>query len=219
MSTESAKYPRTPHLPCSPGAGSDDKVLGSVDHLLNIPVVLTEKMDGSNLCMTRHAVFARSHNGPPTHPSFDFAKQLHGELRHAIPDGFSVFGEYLYAVHSIVYSDLPGHFLVFGVREDTTGKWWSWEMVKQMAEELRLPTVPYMATKMFRRADDFETVCKALTTDHASSCGETTEGVVLRVAEEYTDPSVSVAKYVRANHVQTTEHWTHQEIRKNGLRK
>lgn len=217
MSTESAKYPRTPHLPCSPGAGSDDKVLGSVEHLLNIPVVLTEKMDGSNLCMTRHAVFARSHNGPPTHESFDFAKQLHSGICHTIPDDVSVFGEYLFALHSISYTDLPGYFLIFGVREDTTGEWWSWEMVKEMAREMGMPTVPYVATKIFRRAEDFETVCKTLTS-MASSCGHTREGVVLRVADEYRDPSTSLAKYVRANHVTSSTHWAHQELKRNGLK-
>lgn len=231
----SDKYPRTYHLPFSPGATSDDKMLSSVDHFLNVPVVLTEKMDGSNLCMTREAVFARSHNGPPTHESFNFAKQLHAGIRHSIPDGLSVFGEYLFAVHSIVYSDLPGYFLIFGVREDATGKWWSWEMVEEMAKDLGMPTVPVLhKSSTFIAADGkeywqglFETEgqlkaeskLEYLFRNGGAWENNISEGFVIRLAGEFTDFSKSVAKYVRANHVQTTTHWTQQELRKNGLRK
>lgn len=216
--TESKKYPRTPHLPFSPGAGSDDKVLDSAEHFLNVPVVLTEKMDGSNLCMTNKAIFARSHNGPPTHASFDFAKQLHSQVRHSIPDGLSVFGEYVYAVHSIPYTHLPGYFLIFGVREDTTDKWWSWEMVEEMAKELNVPTVPVKSCSIQYPSE------KALQTgieffmSTSPIYGTATEGFVIRLAGEFTDFSKSVAKYVRANHVQTTQHWSQQEIKKNWLK-
>ena len=37
----SAKYPRTPHLPWSPGASADDKRLSSADHLLDRRIVIT----------------------------------------------------------------------------------------------------------------------------------------------------------------------------------
>jgi hypothetical protein len=216
--SESKKYPRTPHLPFSPGKGADDKVLDSVDHLLNVPLVLTEKMDGSNLCMTKEALFARSHSGPPTHPSFDLAKQLHAQVRGAIPNGLSIFGEYLYALHSIPYTDLPGYFLVFGVREDTTGKWWSWEMTKEMAKELNLPTIPYCATKIFRSDRDLQEVLEKLMLLPSNGGGKAREGHVVRISDEFTDFSKSVAKWVRKGHVQTDTHWAHQEITKNTLK-
>lgn len=225
MSTESAKYPRTPHLPFSPGGTSDDKILDDVEHFLNVPIVLTEKMDGSNLCMTREAVFARSHNGPPTHESFNFAKQLHASVRHSIPDGLSIFGEYLFAVHSIVYSDLPGYFLIFGVREDATGKWWSWEMVTEMAKELGMPTVPLLYDSAiygkFETKGQLSSTVKLefLFANKGKWENDITEGVVIRLAGEYTDFHKSVAKYVRANHVQTTQHWTQKEVERNGLRR
>jgi ATP-dependent RNA circularization protein (DNA/RNA ligase family) len=212
----SEKYPRTFHVPWSPGATSDDKRLVSVDHLLNVPLVITEKMDGSNLCMTKHTVYARSHNGPPTHLSFDYAKSIHSSVRHSIPDGVSVFGEYLFAVHSILYETLPGYFLIFGVREDATGKWWSWEMVQEMAAELGMPTVPYCATKIFRSEIDLIEVSERLA-ELPSKYGDFREGHVFRVAGEFTDFSKSVAKWVRVNHVTSSTHWMHQEIKRNKL--
>lgn len=43
------KYGRTYHLPQSPGATSDDKIMRSVDGLVAAnEVVFTEKMDGEN---------------------------------------------------------------------------------------------------------------------------------------------------------------------------
>lgn len=209
-------------------------MLTSVDHFLNVPVVITEKMDGSNLCMTRHAVFARSHNGPPTHASFDLAKSLHASVRLAIPEHLSVFGEYLFAVHSIRYEQLPGYFLIFGVREDTTGKWWSWDMVEEIACELGLPTVPVLQkSSKFVAADgneywqglfetekqlESESKLEYLIKNGGKWENDISEGYVVRLADEYTDFSKSVAKWVRKNHVQTDQHWMFKEIERNKLK-
>lgn len=46
------KYPRTAHLPFSPGATNDDRIMSAADfeRLLAMPeFVVTEKMDGGNL--------------------------------------------------------------------------------------------------------------------------------------------------------------------------
>jgi hypothetical protein len=45
------------------------------------------------------------------------------------------------------------------------------------------------------------------------------EGYVVRVYDEfkYDDFNTHVAKYVRENHVQTSQHWLHQQIVKNQL--
>ncbi|MFE9924807.1 RNA ligase family protein, partial [Streptomyces sp. NPDC005774] len=41
-------YPRTPHLPWSPGAASDDIRAGDLSGLRGREVVVTEKLDGEN---------------------------------------------------------------------------------------------------------------------------------------------------------------------------
>ncbi|MEV0787225.1 RNA ligase family protein [Streptomyces sp. NPDC050423] len=41
-------YPRTPHLPWSPGAASDDVRLADLAGLTGTEVVVTEKLDGEN---------------------------------------------------------------------------------------------------------------------------------------------------------------------------
>lgn len=40
------KYPRTPHLPWSPGASEEDLVADTVTGFLGRRVIVTEKMDG-----------------------------------------------------------------------------------------------------------------------------------------------------------------------------
>lgn len=217
----SAKYPRSFHLPWSPGGTSDDKRLAAADvaPLLGAEIVVTEKCDGSNLTYTRKNVFSRSHSGPPGHASFDLAKATHGQIGYLIPDGISVFCEYCYAVHSIEYEGLPDYSLVFGVRDDARGVWWEWDMVVAQAADLGLPTVPVL----FRGAVGTERELEALTTALAaepSEFGGPREGVVVRRAGEFLDADFArnIAKWVRSDHVTTDEHWTHQAVRPQRLR-
>ncbi|WP_394850209.1 RNA ligase family protein [Pendulispora brunnea] len=215
----SSKYPRSFHLPWSPGGTSDDKRLHDVSGLLGVELVVTEKCDGSNLTYTRHSVFSRSHAGPPSHPSFDLAKATHARLGYLISEGTSVFCEYCYAVHSIEYRALPDYSLVFGVRDDQSGTWWEWDMVTAQAADLGLPTVPVL----FRGILETERQLQALTEDLAaqpSAFGGIREGVVVRRAAVFgnTEFPRSLAKWVRKDHVTTDEHWMHQSITPQRLR-
>lgn len=133
------KYPRTYHLPDSPSATKDDRRLDTYDHFLNVPVILTEKMDGSNVAMTDEHLFARSHNGPPSHPSFSRLKALHSVLKSQIPPNYTLYGEWCEAIHTLRYDEIdqdrlfsstPTTPLVIATR--TTGggfvgnRWESW---------------------------------------------------------------------------------------------
>ena len=214
----SIKYPRSFHLPWSPGGTSDDKRLHDVSGLLGVDLVFTEKCDGSNLTYTRTQVFSRSHSGPPSHRSFDRAKATHARLGHLVSEGLSVFCEYCYAVHSIQYDALPDYSLVFGVRDDETGVWWDWDMVVMQAMDLGLPTVPVV----FRGTVATEAALQSLTDTLSalpSAFGGTREGVVVRRAASFADTDFSryLAKWVRRNHVTTDEHWMHQNIQPQRL--
>lgn len=209
----SDKYPRTPHLPWSPGGTSDDKRLSSIDNFVGKELLITEKMDGSNVCLTSTNVFARSHSGVPSHASFDLLKAQHAQIKHKIDAGLSVFGEWIYAVHSINYTKLPSYFMIFGVRDDETGEWYSWDLVEELAKDLGFPTVPVL----FR---GYTSDLEQLTTDlskNPSTCGPEKEGVVVRILGALEEHTFNMAKYVRKNHVQTDDHWMHKEITKNLL--
>jgi len=128
-----------------------------------------------------------------------------------------IFGENLYAVHSIEYRKLEYHFYVFGIREQ--GHWLSWEETQFYANMLDLPMVPVIKMESTpKEQQPFETEMLTLATgsgvfepfDTYDKKATTMEGIVSRNADEY--PVVAFAqnvfKYVRKGHVKTDEHWT-----------
>ena len=188
--------------------------MASVAGLIGTEIVVTEKLDGSNMALTRDALYARSHSGPPSHPSFAWAKALQARIGSQIEPGITLFGEYCYAVHSIVYGELPGYFFLFGVRDDQSGAWWEWDLVTAQAGLLDLPTVP----ELYRGSVPSEAALEALIRrlgGGTSVFGGDREGIVARVTRAFNDTEFPqfLGKYVRADHVQTDEHWMFQEIR------
>lgn len=215
---ESPKYNRTFHLPWSPGGTSDDKIATDLNILLSNDIVITEKMDGSNTSLELGGCFARTHSGPPNHPSFDPLKALHASIKHKIPDGVQLFGEWLYAKHSIAYDKLPHHFMLFNVRTLFDNVWYSWEEIKLWAEEISVPTVPVLFEGRISTEKELKSKIEELVAQ-PSACGGEREGVVVRIQESFTDSVFSkcVMKWVRSNHVQTSDHWKNQVIIKNKL--
>ena len=220
----SEKYPRTPHLPGSPGATRDDRTLGSLAPFAGRRLVVTEKLDGSNVALTSEAggVFARSHSGPPRHGSFDELKAVHAALAASIPAGLTLFGEWCHAVHSIEYPGLPGPGpYLFAVRDDGEGRWRSYEDVEVLAGVLEMATVPAICAGYAERTEDVERLVRdALASRTArasgSAFGPEREGIVLRRADGFYDVDfpLAVAKWVRAGHVNTDDHWAHGEVRR-----
>lgn len=205
-------------MPFSPGGTGDDRRLEDVKAFLGRSVVLTEKMDGSNLCFTRENVFARSHSGAPQHPSFDMAKSLHANIRHALPDGISLFGEWCFAVHSIAYETLPGYFFLFGARDDVKDSWFSWDEVEMFAEDFGFQTVPVLGSEEFQDGRRLEKYVTALASG-PSTFGPSREGIVLRWADgfEGIEFDQAVAKWVRSGHLNTDDHWRHQAVTRQRL--
>ena len=200
------KYPRTPHLPFSPGLSKQEKVCKNLSFLKQ-DVVITEKRDGSNVCLADTGLFARSHSGSPTHSSFDWLKVKYDCVKSLIPEDTFIFGEWLYAKHSIHYTALKDYLEVFAVCANNT--FLSWEDTEKFCTDRNFMMVPL--------------IFKGRTTikDIAKYCvgNEHKEGIVVRAARSFSleEFSACVAKWVRPNHVQTTEHWTNQKITRNLL--
>lgn len=127
----SEKYGRTYHYPFSPGTTSDDRINHTYwEDIRQISTLVhTEKLDGENNCLSRYGVFARSHVAPTTSPWTSQLRQRWELLKNDLGD-IELFGENLYAVHSIEYKRLETHFYVFAVR--CLDKWLSWDEVNFM---------------------------------------------------------------------------------------
>lgn len=198
MTTKRTKYPRTPHLPWSPGSTSDDKVITpeNLNFLESCDVVITEKLDGENTTIYTDYCHARSLEGRH-HPSRDWIKQFQFQIGYMIPDGWRVCGENMFAKHSIFYDGLTTYFYVFSVWEED--RCLSWGETLAFCEKLGLKTVPVIYKGPWKKID----------LPVGSDVGNEIEGYVVRNQEAflYADFGKNVAKYVRANHVQTDKHW------------
>lgn len=213
-----SKYPRTYHLPWSPGGTSDDKKLKSVDSFLSKELVITEKLDGANSCLSPQGVFARSHGKITSHPAFDHLKGLWGGIVHLLEEDEEIFGENCFAVHSIAYNELSAYFYVFNIRKNN--RWLSFDEVEKRSQELGLSVVPILYRGSIKKESDLERLTESFM-KNPSQFGGPIEGMVIRIASGFPDEdfSKSVAKYVRANHVQTDDHWKYQQIVKQTLKK
>lgn len=214
----SLKYNRTLHLPWSPGGTKYDRMAKSVTNLLNRKIIITEKMDGSNVSLEVENCFARTHASAPNHPSFDALKALHASAKYGIPGGMQIFGEWCYALHSIAYSGLSSYFLAFAARDIHTMNWKNWDYVQNIANDIGVTTVPILWEGIIKSQLDLRNLTELLA-KQPSACGGVREGVVVRVYDSFEDSKFSdnVMKFVRKNHVQTTDHWKNQEIVKNKL--
>jgi hypothetical protein len=201
------KYPRTPHLPWSPGWTSDDVRKTSVDQFIGKEIVITEKMDGENTTMYTNYIHARSIDSRH-HRSRDWVKRLHATLKCNIPQGWRLCGENLYAKHAIHYYALPSYFLLFSIW-DENNDCLSWDQTLEWAEILGLNTPAILYRGLWNQAwfDKF-----SIETDQC-------EGYVVRLSEgyHYDEFTQCVAKWVRASHVQSDKHWMHAAIIANHM--
>ena len=217
----SHKYPRTYHFPLSPGTTSDDRIAKSFDCLLHEPIVITEKLDGENTCLNQYGVFARSHAAPTRNPWAGYLWDTWNELHRQLGN-LELFGESLYAVHSLVYNNLESYFYLFAIREGE--RWLSWEEVEFYAALLQFPTVPVLyKSRIVELPEELNTHPKEKLTSLIEQMVQQPsalsnpelgfvqrEGIIARVAREFPDEAFAqcVYKWVRKNHVKTDQHWT-----------
>ncbi|WP_381795008.1 RNA ligase family protein [Streptomyces niveus] len=199
-------YPRTVHVPWSPGVAADDVRVGDLDGLRGREVVVTEKMDGENTTLYGDGLHARSLDSGH-HPSRAWVKALQGRIGGRIPDGVRVCGENMYARHSIAYEDLDSWFYGFSVWD---GEWClGWDETVRVLRGLGIP-VPGV---LWRGVFDERTL-RGLKLDPARQ-----EGYVVRTVEGFGHEEFGrrLAKWVRPHHVQTDTHWMHAAVVENGL--
>ena len=204
------KYGRTYHLPISPGASSDDKVMVSLEQLAVDDLVITEKMDGENTTIHDRGSHARSPDSR-YHSSRDWLKAFASSVSPQLAPGERVVGENLYARHSIGYDDLASYFLGFAwiIGDEIQ----SWDDTLVRFAQLGIVPVPTLYRGAFTPGL-FESI--AATLDVSKQ-----EGFVVRVATAFPESNMSthLAKYVRNAHVQDETHWMKAQLIPNRLAK
>lgn len=160
------KYPRTQHLQGSRSQPGDED-------LSDVPfsaiagrfVVAEEKIDGGNSGISFDAegklwLQSRGHylTGGVREKHFNLFKQwasCHADrLRDVLQDRFVMYGEWLYAKHTIFYDRLPHYFMEFDVLDTKTGEFLSTERRHEMLRGLPIVSVPVLWAGPPRRLED-----------------------------------------------------------------
>ncbi|AMV22850.1 hypothetical protein VT84_00460 [Gemmata sp. SH-PL17] len=127
------KYPRTRHLIGSRlQPGDEDLDAVPVSELRGKHVVIEEKMDGANCGISFGPDYAlrlqsRGHYliGGPRERQFDLLKQWAGaisdRLLDRLTDRFVMYGEWMYAKHTVYYDALPHFFMEFDILDTEAG--------------------------------------------------------------------------------------------------
>jgi hypothetical protein len=127
------KYPRTPHLQGSRvQPGDEDLDCLPFSDLTGRHVVVEEKVDGANAAISfdrrgRPRLQSRGHflSGGPRERQFTafkaWAAGMAWALWSVLGSRYVLYGEWLFAKHTVFYDALPHHFLEFDVLDTSTG--------------------------------------------------------------------------------------------------
>lgn len=156
------KYPRTPHIQGSRlQAGDEDLSQRRFSEIAGRHVVIEEKIDGANSAISftddgELRLQSRGHflTGGSREKHYDLFKQwavvqqekLHSVLRNR----YVMYGEWMYAKHSIFYDKLPHYFMEFDVLDRETGKFLDTSSRHELLKDLPISSVPVLASGSFR---------------------------------------------------------------------
>jgi len=134
--------------------------------LLNGKVTITEKMDGANVGIVRyrdtfHLQKRGSLVGDSEHAQFNFFKawsyQNYDKIMQ-IPKGTVLYGELMYAKHTIFYDRLPDYFLAFAWLNKGSNRYYKWDEMKTLCDNIGFHTVPLLHQGYVDRMELFDMI-------------------------------------------------------------
>jgi hypothetical protein len=229
------KYPRTPHLSGSTGT-DDDRHLDAADSksfLSDPSLIVEEKIDGTNVGIHfttagKMVLQCRGHLiTEGMHPQYDLFKQWavvkRVTLEERLTDQFILFGEWMYARHSVYYRKLPHFFFEFDIYDKDSESFLNLDRRLDLLEGTGIHTVPVIHTGAISEVD-LESLIAPSKFDSQFDNPQTgrtdnlMEGVYLRTESQ---GAVSGrAKFVRPEFVEKVKqstHWQHQTMVPNLL--
>jgi hypothetical protein len=248
------KYPRTPHIQGSrlqPGDEDLDSVPFST--IANEYVVVEEKVDGANAAISFDAqgqlrLQSRGHylTGGSRERHFNLFKQWanthYAALWNVLRDRYILYGEWLYAKHTVFYDSLPHYFLEYDLLDRTSCEFLSTAARRELLKGVPLASVPVLFTGKLQshqqlisllqqsqfiqtgHIDRLRQICIEQGLDVDRSILQTNqsllmEGLYIKVETE--ELTVARYKYVRADFLttilQADSHWLSRPIIPNQL--
>jgi hypothetical protein len=160
------KYPRTRHLAGSAlQPGDEDLPRADIAELRGRHLVVEEKLDGANAAVSftpdgRLLLQSRGHYlvGGPRERHFDrlkaFAAAHKEQLWRVLGARYVVYGEWLYAKHTIFYDRLPEYFVEFDVLDREADEFLSTARRLELLAPLGLAHAPVLAEGPLGREDE-----------------------------------------------------------------
>ncbi len=160
------KYPRTPHLEGSrlqPGDEDLNQIPFNV--ILGRHIVVEEKCDGANAAISFGAngellLQSRGHylTGGYRERHFDLFKQwatVHKDALYAVLGRrYILYGEWMYAKHTVYYDALPHYFLEFDLFDRETGAFLDTPTRRAMLRDAPIVSVPVLGEGVFASREE-----------------------------------------------------------------
>lgn len=254
MDNRIIKYPRTPHIEGSRlQPGDEDLSQVSFECIAGKHIVIEEKIDGANAAISfdpqgNLLLQSRGHylTGGYRERHYNLFKQWANIHQYALWERlgcrYVMYGEWMYAKHSIYYDALPHYFMEFDILDRETGSFLDTPSRRKLTEGLPLCSVPVLAEGRYDKMNDvlkFLGNSRFISHDHIAhlrtaaekegldadricretDCSRTMEGLYIKVEEK--GRVVQRVKYVRSSFMQSIEqsasHWLERPIVPNGL--
>jgi hypothetical protein len=229
------KYPRTPHLFGSKGT-DDDKHLGSEESksfIADPSLIVEEKLDGTNVGIHftrsgRVVLQCRGHEiTEGMHPQYDLFKQWTAVkrpvLEATLASQFILYGEWLYAKHSVHYRRLPHYFFEFDIYDKDAERFLSLEKRLAMLQGTGLMTVPVLhrgpvSFDQLRSLIGPSAFASRFENPTTSRADNLMEGLYCRTeANGYVSSRAKMVRLEFVEKVKQSEHWQHQPMLPNEL--
>lgn len=159
------KYPRTAHIEGSGLQKGDDGDRVPFVELIGKPLVVEEKVDGANVGIWfrddgEAVVQSRGHVllGGPGEAQFALLKtwvSIHqSTIRDAIGTRYILYGEWMYAKHTVFYDALPHYLMEFDLLDRETGDFLSTARRRELLVGTPVVPVPVVYEGTLRRLRD-----------------------------------------------------------------
>ncbi|CAD0112207.1 unnamed protein product [Aureobasidium uvarum] len=228
------KFPRTRHLLNIGSASRDDLILSSSDAQAFLhpsdpftTIVVEEKVDGANLGISidssgafkvqnrSHYVNSKSHS---QFKKLDKWLDDHYEALNTVldtansqPGRWILYGEWLFAKHSIHYTNLPDMFLAFDLFDSDTDTFLSRDA---LSEKIRGTNIRQVNRLEIESLDE-QSLLDLVRTHQSSYYEGVIEGVYLRRQKD--GKTIDRAKIVRSDFIAGDEHWNRRGVVPNNV--
>lgn len=206
------KFPRTHWLPIGEKLYKSERYLNKkeTENLFSKEVHVSEKLDGANvgisfqnkkLILQKRGGFIGKHEHPQYGTFKEWAYSRYDRFSQ-LSENMVLFGEWMFAKHSIHYTKLPDYFFLLDIWERE--KFLEIEERDKTAKKLGLCAPPVV----YKGVLNLEKIPSLIQKSHYSD--ELMEGVVVRNAEIR-------GKYIRKGFIRGDKHWSKYKFEKNLL--